>query len=162
TGHISLRGTVSRRMDAARQSVEIRRRILGWATSARTTPAMLRQALDDVLACGDFRPSDSFILMLGYLGEGPALGGAIPPGRELLMQKLTGALGSRGYQLDPEQIRWLADAWRFWRRDQERSRRVMRLVFANWLAYDALPSDRRPQPAPDVSGPISLYALGPD
>src|SRR5262249_39508984 len=49
TGHISLRGDVFRRMNAARQSVEIRKRILGWAADARTTPAMLRRALDDVL-----------------------------------------------------------------------------------------------------------------
>ena len=71
-------------------------------------------------------------------------------------------LGSaRTYQLTPEQVRAISDAWRSWRREPERSRRVIRLVIANWLAYYDLPPDRRPDPDPDVSGSLRLLRVRP-
>jgi hypothetical protein len=163
THHLSLRGTVPRRMNADRWHGEIRRRILGWtADPRRTTPEMIRRALDDALACGAFAPSDSYTLKLAYPLYVIELDRPENPGRQRLIVKLTAKLSSQTYQPDSDHIKALADAWRFWRREPERSRRVMALAFANWIAYEDLPRDRRPGPGPDVSGPIALYALGPE
>jgi hypothetical protein len=65
------------------------------------------------------------------------------------------------YQLEPEQIQALWDAWRSVRREPERSRRVIRLLTANWLAYYELPAEKRPKPDPTVAS-LDLYAFGPD
>jgi hypothetical protein len=159
--HASLRATAFRRMAAGRWQSAIRGRVTGWATDRRTTPALLRRALDDAVACGAFTSSEAYTLKATYSVEESALDQPHNPGRQLLVARLTAALDSRGYQLNSDQIRAVADAWRFWRREPERSRRVMRLVFANWLAYDEWPPDRRPGPDPNLPGPINLYAFGP-
>ncbi len=158
--HISLRGTVFRRMIADRWKSEIRQRIATWTIDPRTTPEMIRRALDDALACGAFTPSDSYSLKLQYPLDEIMLNRPENPGRQLLILTLTAKLSSQAYQPDSDQTRALADGWRFWRREPERSRRVLRLAFANWIAYYDLPRDRRPEPDPGVSGPITFYALG--
>src|SRR5262249_20807893 len=61
-----------------------------------------------------------------------------------------------------EQLLTLNDAWRSWRREPERGRRLIRLAVANWLAFYDLPPDRRPKPAPDLSGSFDFYAFGPE
>ncbi len=81
-----------------------------------------------------------------------AIEGSDSPGRQLLIARLTAALSTQSFQPDTDHVRALADAWRFWRREPERSRRVMRLAIANRLAYLDLPPDRRPDPDPGVSG----------
>jgi hypothetical protein len=68
----------------------------------------------------------------------------------------------RRWVLDSDQIRALAGAWQFWRRDRERSRRVIRLAVANWLAYYDMPPNRRPAPDSQVSSPFDFYSFGPD
>ncbi len=65
-----------------------------------------------------------------------------------------------GGQLTREEIQPLWDAWRFWRREPERSQRVIRLLTANWLAYHDLPSQNRPKPDPKVTA-FDIYPLGP-
>ena len=162
TYHMGLRGTVFVRIRAEGRNGLIRRRVSTWAADPRTTPAFIRRALDDVVACGVFTPSDPYTIKVGYPWDETALDSPDNPGRQLRIEKLTANLGSLAYQLDPDQIRALADAWRFWRREPERGRRVMRLAIANWLAYYDLPPDRRPRPDPDVSGPFEFYAFGPD
>ena len=49
-----------------RWNVEIRRRVSAWAADPRTTPAMIRQALDDAVACGAFVPSETYTIKVGY------------------------------------------------------------------------------------------------
>jgi hypothetical protein len=63
--------------------------------------------------------------------------------------------------LTPEQIRSISAAWRFWRREPERSRRVLRLIAANRLAYYDLPPEKRPKPDPNVSS-CDLFSFGPE
>ena len=162
TDHVSLRGTVFMRIRAAGRNGLIRRRVSTWAADPRTTPALIRRALDDVVACGVFTPSDPYTIKVGYPWDEIELDSPDNPGRQLLFLRLNANLGSLAYQLDSDQVRALADAWRFWRREPERGRRVMRLAIANWLAYYDLPPDRRPQPDPEVSGPFEFYAFGPD
>ena len=64
--------------------------------------------------------------------------------------------------LNPEQMQSLWDAWRFWRREPERSRRVIRLVMANWLAYYDLPPGNRPKADLDPSLNFDIYPFGPE
>jgi hypothetical protein len=123
---------------------------------------MIRQALDDAVACGAFAPSESYTLKAEFLSVQEMLGSRENPGRSIVLMRVHAIFKSSTYQPSPEQMEALVDAWRYWRREPERSRRVLRLAIANWLAYDDLPSDRRPAPDPGVTGPFELYALGPE
>ena len=53
-------------MIAQRWHTELDGRLTTWAADPRTTPAMLRQALDDAVACGAFTPSESYTLKAEY------------------------------------------------------------------------------------------------
>jgi hypothetical protein len=160
--HMRLVATAVGRMRAQSWDGQFRGRFSLWAADPRTTPALIRRALDDVIACGDFVPSDLTTLKLEYLSEEGLIKDSYNPGRQALVAKLNAQLASRGYQLDLDRVRAIADAWRFWRREPERSRRMIRLAFANWLAYLALPPARRPAPDPGVSGAYEFYAFGPE
>jgi hypothetical protein len=161
--HVGLRGTTFERRIAQGWHDEIRRRSGPWAADPRTTPAMLRRALDDAIACEALKPSESYTLKADYQFLENDLTGPHNPGRRRLFAQLrNGFLGSTEYQLDPDLIGAAVDAWRFWRREPERSRRVMRLAIANWLAFHELPADRRPNPDMNVSGPFDFYAFGPE
>ena len=163
--HVGLRGTMFDRMEAQRWHDEARKRLGPWAADPRMTPAMLRQALDDVIAGESLMPSESDTLKADYQFMDRLL--TDPrwqnPGRERLvwsLKKIT--VGSGDYQLDEGLIGSIVDAWRFWRREPERSRRVIRLAIANWLAHDDRPAGRRPAPDPNVSGRYDFYAFGLD
>jgi hypothetical protein len=108
-------------------------------------------------------PSESHALRADYLFLKHYLEGPKSPSRGLLIFRIKNLiLGSNRYQFDADWLPSIADAWQFWRREPERSRRVLRLIFANWLAYYDLPPDRRPAPDPDVTGAFDFYALGPE
>src|SRR5262249_5085139 len=154
--------TVIMRLIAQSWEGTLRRRLGNWAADPRTTPTLIRRAIDDVVACGGLVPSETYTLKAEYSFVEPWLKDPDNPGRQSLIASLKARLESPGYQLDSDQIRAIADAWRFWRREPERSRRVIRLAIANWLAYDALPPDRRPAPDPSMSGPFVFHAFGPE
>ncbi len=162
THHMTLHASYFMRSRADGRNGKIRQCVSKWAVDPRTPPALLRRSLDDVVACGSFTPSDSYTIKVGYPFDERAIERSDSPGRQLLISRLTAALSTPSFQPDTDQIRALADAWRFWRREPERSRRVMRLAIANRLAYLDLPPDRRPDPDPGVVGPFTLYALGPE
>jgi hypothetical protein len=160
--HMSLRGTAVARISALRQHGELRSRLTQWAANRRTTPALLRQALDDVVACGAFRASETYTLQAEYLQLEGLLDGPDNPGRDRLPWRLHAFFKSWEFLPEHEQLQVMADAWRFWRREPERSRRLLRLIFANWLAYEALPADRRPDPDDSRFGRYEFFAFGPE
>jgi hypothetical protein len=160
--HYGRRGIQSHRFLANLWRGEILTRLTAWSADRRTTPAMMRQALDDAIACAALAPSDEFTIKAEYSGVLGLLDSSRNPGREVPMDQLYDLFGSPEYQLNPEQLQAMLDAWRFWRREPERSRRVIRLAVANWLAYYALPADRRPKPDPNVAGPLQFFAFGPE
>ena len=162
TYHLGRRGSAIARMNANRGHAELVVHFTRWAADPRTTPAILRQALDDAVAWGAFTPSESYTLKAEYPAVQQMLESPHSPGRQMAVMRLRTMLGSRAYQLSPDQARAISDAWRSWRREPERSRRVLRLVLANWLAYEELPPDRRPDPDPKVSGSYEFYAFGPE
>ena len=79
-------------------------------------------------------------------------GQIVVPGPQASLKWLHDTFESPGYRLNPEQVQAIGHAWRFLRREPERSRRVIRLAIANWLACYDLPPERRPKPDPKVSG----------
>jgi hypothetical protein len=160
--HMSLRGTAAARINALRQHSDLRSRLAMWAADRRTTPALLRQALDDVVACGAFRPSETYTLQAEYLQLEQSLLGQTFPGRNGPRMRLHVFFKKVGLRPEHEQIEAMVDAWRWWRREPERSRRLLRLVFADWLAYESLPADRRPDPDDNRFGDFEFHAFGPE
>ena len=116
-------------------------------------------------------PSESDTLKLEYLDMVRMLDDPKGPGRQrppawfmsIASQPLTRPLLYllRAYRT-PEQIQSLFDAWRAWRREPERSRRVLRLVMANWLAYYDLPPGNRPKPDLSLPTATDFYEFGPE
>ena len=54
--HVGMHGTVSRRAIVQRWHMQLSERLAGWSADRRTTPAVLRQAVDDVVACESLAP----------------------------------------------------------------------------------------------------------
>ena len=121
-------------------------------------PRLLRRALDDVAACEALAPSEQDSLKTGYLDVISLLDQPTNPGREVPLWRFS-RFYHPDYTLNPEQIQAIWDWWRFWRREPQRSRRVIRLVTANWLAYYDLPPGNRPKP--DKIAALPVYPLGP-
>ena len=125
----------------------------------KTTPALIRRAIDDVTACEALAPSEQDSLKVGYLAVIALLDGPRNPGRHVPLVRFT-RFWNPDYQLNPEQIQAIWDTWRFFRREPERSRRVIRLLTANWLAYLDVPAGDRPNPNPRIAS-FDVYAFGP-
>jgi hypothetical protein len=141
---------------------DLRGRVATWAADRRTTPALLRRALDDAVACGGFRPSESYRLRAEYPEAIRVFDSPENPGRYAPLVRFIGLFPFLRYIPTSEQFQAMADGWRFWRREPERGRRLIRLAVANWLGYYDLPPDSRPGPAPDVSGSFDFYPFGPE
>lgn len=154
---------VERLVDAAivRQATE---RIVRWAADPRVDAALLRRALADVEAAEAMRTPASEVLKREYvllmnaledprLRDAPAQYARLlqwsPPPPSLKIGPLT---------LTADQFRYGGLA-RSSRGEPERSRRVLRLVFANWLAACDRPVEDRP---PVVETRPALFRHGPD
>ncbi len=165
--HIGMHAMIFRRLVVQRWHTDLRNRLIAWSANPRATPAMLRQALDDVIASGSLAPSETYTLKAEYVNingmlEGPDhLYPKVPP---RWMMNLAASNGARPIVmlLTPRQMLSVYDAWRFWRHEPERSRRVIRLVVANWLAYYDLPPENRPKSDPNPSILYDFYSFGPD
>ncbi len=155
---VGLRSTVHRRNMVQEWHRALNRRVGDWAVNPRTTRETIRQALDDVLASEALRASESHTLKAEYLDvdrlldlpDGPthfpprSWVAALPPLAPDLL-------------LSPDHAHALYDAWRFTFREPERSRRVLRQAFANWLAYYDLPESARPRPDPSCYGVVDFF-----
>jgi hypothetical protein len=162
TYHLSLRGTILRRQFAQGWKRTHREQVATWAADARTTPALLRRALDDVIACAAILPSDSYTVKEAYQSFDEMLESPTNSGRVVFFARLHAFFQPMELRPSGQQIRSMGEGWRSWRRESERSRRVLRLAFANWLAYYELPPDRRPKPQPSSDGLLDFYAFGPE
>ena len=157
--HVGMHGNVYRRNMVQRWHRDLRNRLMTWADDKRTTPALLRRAIDDVAACEALAPSEQDSLKAGYLAASELLDSPINPGHEVPLVRFK-QFWHPEYQLNPEQIQALWDGWRFFRREPERSQRLIRLITANRLAYLDLPADIRPKPDPEVAS-FDFYRFGP-
>lgn len=154
--HGSAYASYSGRIIAQDRHDRLLRRLEAWAADPRTTLAMLRQALDDAIACRSMRPpSDSYTLIAEFFEPNA------PWGR-VTDAKWKEIFGIPDDYVIPDQMQSIYDLWRLWHREPERSRRVVRLVLANRHAYRSLPPDRRPPPDLKVTGRYDFYAFGPE
>ncbi len=158
-GHVGMHGTVHRRSVAQRWHDELRDRLSGWSADPRTTPDLVRRAIDDAVAAESLAPSETYTLKAEYQDVERLL--EDPEVTEFLVGSCARVIAPTDF-LPREQVMRLCDAWRTWLREPERSRRVMRLTFAHWIGYYELPASDRPRPdARSAVLPDFLYPLGP-
>jgi hypothetical protein len=158
---VGLHGTVFRRSSAQQWHNELFIRLKDWSFDSRTTPALLRRALDDVIACESLAPSESYLLKAEYLDverlldleDGPT---RTPPNSWWVL------IPAYDIGLTPEWTESIYNRWRTWRREPERSRRAMRLAIAHWLAYYETTPANRPKVAPDRWLKFEFYPVGPE
>jgi hypothetical protein len=97
-----------------------------WAANPGVRPALLREALDEVITLEKTRPPIShaykaeYINIMGYINQSQGL----DPVSHRNQEEHTWLEGMPVY----EAVRW------FLQNERERNRRVVRLLFANWLA----------------------------
>jgi hypothetical protein len=141
--HLSRRGSTLQRQDASEASRPLERRLSDWAAGPRTTISQLRTALEVVLENEPKPEWDLFAVKYGYLELMDALE------RPISLSALQGIEGEWTFRLgdmslSPEMVGQLEAARRLLRREPERSRRVLRLLCANYLAH-AETRGRQPQ-----------------
>jgi hypothetical protein len=131
--HVIRRGSIFQRYLADRNCTDLRPQLTTWAANPRTSVPLLRRALADILA-GEPKPEwDEFSLKVDYLEQMHELdkqwGLVYWAVEEAQHFKIFGE------ELPPN-LAWLPYAAKryFWN-EPERSRRVLRLAFANWLAH---------------------------
>jgi hypothetical protein len=153
--HVGRHGVVIERMVGAAIFDGSSRRITHWAADPRVDAALLRQALADALEADTLTPPMSESMKLEYvsclrdLAELRVMVADIPlPGGENgLLEKVAASMGAR-LQLQRARLKMTNDI--------ERSRRVVRLLFANWLPQLDKPAAERAPLA--IQKPIVIYA----
>jgi hypothetical protein len=132
--HFRRRGSTLQRQDARGASRPLQRRLTDWATGPRTTISQLRTALEVVLEHEPKLEWDLFAVKYGYLELMGALERPIPLSA---LQRVEGEWTFRlgDMSLSPDMVGQLEAARRFLLREPERSRRVLRLLCANYLAH---------------------------
>jgi len=124
--------------------VSLRKRLATWAVDPRTTIPQLRRALDMVVECQPRPEWDAFTLRTQYLDLMRFLEQPVNLPREQI-EELAYDLGDLQLPTDP--ALQLYGVRRHLAREPERSRRVIRLLFANWLAQVENPDPRQRKPA---------------
>ena len=142
--HTRRRGSLRQRQDLdAYWDGFLQQRLETWAADPRTTIAQLRNALDDVLKSEPRPDWDSFAIKAAYLEMVRMLERPVPLLTwEEIGWEFTYRLGDM--QLSPDMVGYLYAARRFLLREPERSRRVLRLLYANYLAHVEHPGRRKP------------------
>ena len=161
--HLGRNSWIRDRVLGADLHLEITRRILRWASDSRIDAPMLRRALQETQAADTLTPPLSRVLKTTFLVydrdmvENVAIIDSFsdhwpPPGGPSWMDRLTLGIGPSHYA----RYQWLrVKACN----DPERSRRVLRLLFASWLAQADRPASHRAPVA--VGEPTLVYAPDP-
>jgi hypothetical protein len=158
--HVGTHGVIVERLVGAAIHEAAARHIVAWAADQRTDAKLLRRALAETLAADALTSPVSenlkreYLMYLRDIGELRILVNGVPlllPGRETgWLERMIEAAGAK-----PQVQRWRVRATN----DVERSRRVLRLVFANWLAQVDKPPSKRAAIA--VEKPTVIYAADP-
>jgi hypothetical protein len=163
-GHLMRRGSIFQRYVGDRNLIDLRPCIAIWAADRRTTVPMLRRALDDVRASEPKPEWEKFSLCAEYLrkmGDLDQEWGSVQRGEGKDQHVFIG-----GEELPPY-LAWIPYAVkRYLSAEPERSRRVVRLAFANWLAHAEDTDPRHKKPAVGArlrsanrSSTVYFYAL---
>jgi hypothetical protein len=164
--HLRESGGYQGHMQADASEDLVHERLVSWAVDPKTRADTLRRALDDLITFDAQSVPISTTLKVEYLG---LVRGLEDPDRLMREAEMDNPSGFFYKETRPfQRIYW------FLLREPERSRRVVRLVFANWLAYVDRPPGGRPKVvggAPhlplrvlyerDASAPAPARALAP-
>ena len=164
--HLMRRGTVFERFIASANCEPLKPRVALWAADPRTRAADLRRALDDLLACGPRPEWDAASLKVDYLLAARELDRTNGPTSQ--GDDADRAYRIAGEPLPPNLAQTAYALRRFLDNEPERSRRVLRLAYANWLAHVEIPGERQRKPAVRAVFPsfgsttgVDFYAPGP-
>jgi hypothetical protein len=132
--HCGRRGSTALRFSAKGASRTLNRRLTEWAADSRTTIPQLHTALNVVLENAPTSEWDVSAIKSGYLELMRAVEHPMPRSRQ---EAIEGAWGTRlgGVALSDEMLDHLDASRRFVLREPERSRRVLRLLCASYLAH---------------------------
>jgi hypothetical protein len=126
------RGAIAERYFATVHHGWLRNRLETWAADPRTTIPQLRRALEEAVESRPRPEWHAFSLRMEYLDWMRQLETMKHPNSYALEWDRTYRLGDM--ELPDDVIESLYHARRFLLREPERSRRAIRLLFANWLA----------------------------
>ncbi len=162
--HSGTRGTMIERLIGISMHGWVSTRLIRWAADPKVDAKLLRRALDASLAAGDATAPNSDGLKVEYLSLIHSINDPELMIRLHDVNAVTpGTSGQSGPVLASERLR--TSLLRVRRRtinEPERSRRVLRMIFANWLAYCDLPAPRQPPrvlPNPKITGKDPVKAL---
>jgi hypothetical protein len=149
--HVGRRATMIERLVSMQMHRQACRELTRWAKDPRVDAGLIKRALDAVIADYEATGPPSDNLKVAYLAILKTL-----DDRDL-MRKCLNDIEAAG----PGHSAWFARHARVFglvasfRKEPERSRRVVRLIFANLLATSDLPPDRRPPAACSLLDPSS-------
>jgi hypothetical protein len=157
--HAGMHGVVMERLVGAAVFEKGAQRVLNWAADPRVDAGLLRVALDDVLAADAMTAPFSRAIQLEYLMVMRDLSELrvtvqdmpMPGGRFGWLEQVTAATGAKP---TIQRVRLQAT------NDVDRSRRVARLLFANWLAQADKPVAERATIA--IAKPTVIFAADAD
>ena len=138
-----------------------------WAKNPGNNAKLLRAALDDALALDQIAISDEYSVQLDYINASADLDRRDDQRRSELMLMWMIRPGISIY-IPYETRERLGAFLRVLYHEPERSRRLLRLVYAQRLAFASKPFGKRPTPVESISlgfpvaTPVDLYDLGPD
>jgi hypothetical protein len=159
-GHVMRRGGVYQRYFAIHATRELAARITKWAADPRNNPAVIRRALAEIRAGEPAPDRDIFSLKVEYIHAMQEL--EKPDGWVQQPDDADRTYRIAGEPLPPN-LAWSAyAARRFLNNEPERSKRVLRLVIANWLAHAEALAHGSQKPAVRVRFvrdklPVSLF-----
>ncbi len=156
--HVGRHGGLIERLVGAAVHEHAAHRILHWSADPRLDAKQLRHALDETLAADALTPPLSDALKYEYLMylrdlrelRVMVMDVPLPGGKNGLLENMTSRMGIEV----PVRRIWLRAS-----NDSERSRRAMRLLFANWLAQVDRPAAQRAPIA--IKEPVMIYAADP-
>jgi hypothetical protein len=164
--HVRRRGSVSWVSQTNRLHTALRQRLATWAADPKTTIPQLRRALDEVIVNQPKSEWDAFSLKLEYL---ELIRGAEQSSSQIdeeLAAELSSLVG--GFEVPIDTAESLYAGQRLLKHEPERSKRVLRLLFANWLAHVEFRELRQKRPAVRAmfsigtnAVSIPLYPVGP-
>jgi hypothetical protein len=163
----SRRGAIAERYHNSVRHGWLRNRLATWVADPRTTIPQLRRALEEAVESRPRPEWHAFSLKMEYLDWMRQLETMKHPDLYPLQQEETYRLGDM--ELPQDLIVSLYHARRFLLREPERSRRAIRLLFANWLAQVEGPEWQRRKPAvlatfrdAEQTDRVPLYSVGPE
>ena len=165
TVHVRRRERLGDRARVNLHLPSLRKHLATWAADPRTTIHQVRRALEEVVECRPMPDWDAFTLKIEYLDLMRFLDRRVVPPTEQIEEEWTYRLGEM--QLPVDLSLDLYQVKRGLAREPERSRRVIRLLFANWLAHVEHPGQRKPAArarfhiAKQTNG-VLLYHVSPD